>query len=79
MKKLESLKSKQETDEYLDKNKARLMAQKDLAVTEETHKRLVEELRGDRKVQKDEIERIKRKEDKLSMSCWQTHLHRQRL
>ncbi len=67
MKKLESLRNKQEADEFADKNKARIVAQQDLAITEETHKRLVEELRGDRKTQKDEIERIKKKEDKLSM------------
>eukprot|EP01022_Parablepharisma_sp_SALTPOND_P018553 TRINITY_DN3044_c0_g1_i1.p6 TRINITY_DN3044_c0_g1~~TRINITY_DN3044_c0_g1_i1.p6 ORF type:complete len:449 (+),score=95.49 TRINITY_DN3044_c0_g1_i1:101-1348(+) len=66
MKKINSLKSQKEADEVLEKNKARLLAQKDLAITEETHKRLVEDLQIDRKTQKDEIERIKRKEDKLS-------------
>eukprot|EP00826_Nyctotherus_ovalis_P036940 TRINITY_DN3324_c0_g1_i12.p1 TRINITY_DN3324_c0_g1~~TRINITY_DN3324_c0_g1_i12.p1 ORF type:complete len:452 (-),score=152.21 TRINITY_DN3324_c0_g1_i12:528-1838(-) len=66
IKNVESLKTQQEANEFLEKNRARLMAQKDLAITEETHKRLVEELQDDRKTQKDEIERIKKKEDKLT-------------
>jgi len=66
IKNVESLRTQQQADDLLEKNKARLMAQKDLAITEETHKRLVEELQDDRKIQKDEIERIKKKEDKLT-------------
>jgi len=67
MKKIQSIENQQKADELVEKNKARLLAQKDLAITEETHKRLVEELRDDRKTQKDEIERIKKKEGKLSI------------
>ena len=39
MKNIDEMKVKQEADEFLEKNRARLMAQKDLAITEETHKR----------------------------------------
>lgn len=60
------IKKKQEAMEYLEKNRARELAQKDLAITQETHERLVDELRVDRRTQKDEIERIKKKDDKLS-------------
>ena len=66
LEKLKTMKTQQDANELVEKNKARLLAQKDLAITEETHKHLVEELREDRKTQKDEIDRIKKKEDKIS-------------
>ncbi len=66
VKDIEQLQSQQKSVELIEKNKARVLAQKDLAITEETHKRLVEDLKDDRKVQKVEIERIKKNEDKLS-------------
>ena len=66
---LEQIKKKMENAETADKNRAWALAQKDLAITQETHERLVDDLRIDRKTQKDEIERIKKSEERLS-----THL-----
>ena len=64
---LEQIKKKMETTEFMDKNRARVLAQKDLAITQETHERLVDELRVDRRTQKDEIERIKKSEERISI------------
>jgi hypothetical protein len=64
---IDELKNQHSETEILEKNKARSQAQKDLVITQETHELLVQELRGDRKTQKEEIDRIKKQEDKLSM------------
>lgn len=66
LRKIADVRKQYEQTEFLDKDKARSQAQQDLAITQETHERLVQELRGDRRTQKEEIDRIKKQEDKMS-------------
>eukprot|EP00831_Metopus_contortus_P068102 TRINITY_DN6084_c0_g3_i1.p1 TRINITY_DN6084_c0_g3~~TRINITY_DN6084_c0_g3_i1.p1 ORF type:complete len:292 (-),score=57.82 TRINITY_DN6084_c0_g3_i1:257-1132(-) len=51
--------------EFEHKKLSRDQAQKDLAYTQDNHERLVEELLGDRKTQKEHIDKMKKAEERL--------------
>lgn len=66
LRKFEEMKKDFEKFDIEEKLKARSQAQRDIKITQETHEKMVQDLRLDRQTQKEEIERIRKQEDKIS-------------